>query len=255
MRGAAQFLLRYLVVARWVLYLLTLGLRSRRERGALRQIALQARYHASPIEAVDVSDLAPGGHPLDLRELRGVDGNVTTFELVSLCLLARSISPRTILEIGTFDGRTTLNLAANSPGATVFTLDLPREELPSAEARIAPSDRKYVDKAVSGARFHGTDCESRIQQLYGDSATFDFTPYHGEVDLVFVDGAHSYEYVLSDSRNALRLLRSGSGVIVWHDYGTWDGVTRALDELRRHEPAFARLRRIHGTSLVYLHAP
>ena len=70
-----------------------------------------------------------------------------------------------------------------------------------------------MDKDVSGTRFRGTDCESRITQLYGDSATYDFSRHVGTVDLVFVDGSHSYEYVVSDSRLSLSLLRGGKGVI------------------------------------------
>jgi hypothetical protein len=47
-----------------------------------------------------------------------------------------------------------------------------------------------------------------------------------------VDGAHSYEYVTSDTRNALACVRAG-GVIAWHDFGRSgvNGVTRALREL------------------------
>ncbi len=74
------------------------------------------------------------------------------------------------------------------------------------------------------------------------------------MDFVFIDASHTYEYVLSDSRAALKLLRRGGGtkVILWHDYGEWEGVTRALDELAAGEPTFRGLRRIAGTSLACL---
>jgi predicted O-methyltransferase YrrM len=36
-------------------------------------------------------------------------------------------------------------------------------------------------------------------------------------DLVFVDGDHSFDAVLADSRSAFDLIRPG-GVVVWHDY-------------------------------------
>jgi len=51
---------------------------------------------------------------------------------------------------------------------------------------------------------------------------------------VFVDGAHHYEAVLSDTRQALKMVRPG-GAILWHDfanYGDYNDVTRAvLDEI------------------------
>jgi hypothetical protein len=56
---------------------------------------------------------------------------------------------------------------------------------------------------------------------------------------------------LNDSRVALKLLARG-GVVMWHDYRSWDGVTRALNELRATEPAFRNLRHIHGTTLALL---
>jgi hypothetical protein len=77
----------------------------------------------------------------------------------------------------------------------------------------------------------------------------------GKCGWVFVDAAHSYEYVLNDSKVALRALSSEGGVIFWHDYGPWDGVTRALNELRMSAPAFAQLQHIEGTSLAILRVP
>ena len=47
--------------------------------------------------------------------------------------------------------------------------------------------------------------------------TFDYSPYHGRVDFVFIDGNHSIRYVASDTEQALKMLAPG-GVILWHDY-------------------------------------
>ena len=38
--------------------------------------------------------------------------------------------------------------------------------------------------------------------------------------------------------------------MLWHDYGTWDEVTKAIDDLYEHNPDFAGVRHIRGTSLV-----
>jgi len=57
----------------------------------------------------------------------------------------------------------------------------------------------------------------------GDSASFDWAPYEGTLDFIFIDGAHSQEYVLSDSRQAFRLLKLRRHHPV-HDYdGHFDG--------------------------------
>ncbi len=204
---------------------------------------------------VSVSSIATDSSLLDVREIDAVDGNVSERELIAIARIVRNASPLALFELGTFDGRTTLNLAANSPaGAIVDTLDLPRESVDTSVAPIHAHERRYADKPESGARFRDTDMAAKIRQVFGDSGTFDFKPYHDQIDLVFVDASHTYEYVINDSLQALRMLRSGRGTILWHDYSRWDGVTRALNELRRHHPAFRDLSWIEGTTLAYLNA-
>jgi hypothetical protein len=180
-------------------------------------------------------------------------GNVRISELGILSALAAECEDGThLFEIGTFDGRTTLNLALNSPGrCTVCTLDLPPDL--ATRFSLANGERQMVNKPKPGMRYEKhreTDPAAvrKIHQLLGDSATFDYSPYTGACSLVFVDGSHSYDYVMSDSQAAMKLA-AGGGVVVWHDYGVWEDVTRALDELEQRERY--GLRNISGTSLVY----
>jgi predicted O-methyltransferase YrrM len=152
-------------------------------------------------------------------------------ELAILSLLARGTKPAAIFEIGTFTGASTLALLAGSlQQARVTTLDWnPHRFLPPEQAKIWP-------KYDSGELFAGLPQAAQIQQLYGDSTTFDFSPYERQFDLVFIDGAHDYPHVSRDTQNALTLLRPG-GSIVWHDY-RWGpdapeciGVTDCVHEL------------------------
>jgi hypothetical protein len=181
------------------------------------------------------------------------NGNVRISELGVLAALAADCEDRSsVLEIGTFDGRTTLNLALNAPPhCRIYTLDLP----PGTKTRFAleSGERHMVDKPAPGLRYEKyravhSAAVGRIHQLLGDSAVFDFSPYEGSCSLVFVDGSHSYDYVVSDSRAAMRMAKPG-GSVLWHDYGVWGGVTRALEELDRREGW--GLRKISGTSLVW----
>lgn len=108
----------------------------------------------------------------------------------------------------------------------------------------------FVRKAVSGGRFAGTPEQDQITQLYGNSIEFDFSPYHGKCDLVFVDGSHAFEYVLADTRNA-RLPARENGLIIWHDYGEWPEVALALNYLHQTEKDLWNFFRIEGTTLVF----
>ena len=189
---------------------------------------------------------------LDIREIDAADGNVTERELVTICRLVQTLKPRRLFEIGTFDGRTTVNLAANSPGdARVYTLDLPRDAIGASAAPIHAHEVRYADKSESGSRYRSSDVAVRIEQLYGDSGTFDFGEFYQGIDFIFVDGSHTYDYVINDSLHAIRMLREG-GVIVWHDYSRWDGVTRALNQLKHLKPEFSGLKWIQGTTLAVL---
>lgn len=110
-----------------------------------------------------------------------------------------------------------------------------------------------VDKPKSGARIDKyrtshTAVTEKIHQLYGDSATYDFSTYYDTCSLVFVDGSHTYDYAKSDTAEALKMVKKG-GVIIWHDYGFWKGVTRALEEIEQDQAL--GLKNIKGTSLVY----
>ena len=208
---------------------------------------------APSLPVVSVAEVMPEV-AIRLREPMIADGNVSLLELVILDSLVAARQPRRIFEIGTFDGRTSLNFAANAPHATVHTLDLPASVEPALP--VHADDRSFIRRSQGGARgrrFLGTAEEARITQLYGDSARFDYAPFQGSVEFVFVDGSHSYEYVLADSRSALAMAAPGS-LIAWHDYTEWAGVTRALNELRDSDPRFAGLRHVQHTTLALLEA-
>jgi SAM-dependent methyltransferase len=242
------------------LYLFTIGIFFARNRSFLYRICSHFGYTEKwrlpepVIPEVELSRIVPENSALQVREPIPEYASVLVLELVVINKLIKVHNPGKLFEIGTFDGRTALNMACNSSaGATVYTLDLPKDELDHTKLPLDPRDKKPIDKEVSGSRYLETDCEKKIVQLYGDSATFDFSPFFNAVDFVFIDGSHSYEYVLNDSRQALKLLKNGKGVILWHDYGTfWKGVKKALDELYLGSDEFKGLRQIEGTSLVCL---
>jgi methyltransferase family protein len=244
---------RYCAAAAGAAYAFTVGLRNARHRSLIQQIARHFGHddfpnRALPVVAVDA--VTSWSTDVRLPETEGRDGNVSLLELLVIARLVRERRPASLFEIGTFDGRTTLALATNAPGdAVVHTLDLPAGT--PTELSIVESERQYVEKATSGTRLRGyPEALAKVRQLYGDSATFDFAPYTAQ--FVFVDASHAYEYVLKDSESALRLIGDAPGVILWHDYGAWEGVTRALDELYMRDARFLNLRVIAGTTLAIL---
>jgi predicted O-methyltransferase YrrM len=232
------------------------SLAARTFRNSLRH--LRGKAVASPTRLPQASwPRVLKNRPIKLAETAKSDGNVRLSELAILALAARDTPAGSeITEIGTFDGRTALNLAINAPpGVSIATLDLPADQ-PSALA-IEESERRYVDKPAPGARLR--NCRGpwrahadRVVLLRRDSATFEWPPHYGRAGLVFVDGSHAYDYARKDSETAMRLVKPG-GIVLWHDYGVWPGVTQAIEELE----AARRLGLVHirGSSLVFWRAP
>ncbi len=280
LRKIARFAVRYLCAAFSCLYLFTIGFLFRRNHLLLFRICAHFGFYREPSEEtptvapareiipeVKLSDLIPGDMLVRIREPLGPHGSPSTLELVVINQLIRQNSPANLFELGTFDGRTTLNMACNSPeDAKVYTLDLPKEsqradywepsrDLWSKNPVSESSNENSEDQRVTiGSMYLGSDCEAKIVQLYGDSATFDFSPYLNSMDFVFIDASHEYQTKLSDSKTALKLLRNGEGIILWHDYREYafeEGV-KALNECYSEIKGFEDLRHIEGTTMICL---
>lgn len=198
---------------------------------------LPLEHEIAEISIDQVIEIPSEGYTM--ADLNFTGGNTTTIELAYLANIVKSFKPDTCLEIGTFNGRSTLHIALNTLAESkIYTIDLPNEQREPAYQNI---DLLFNQKKY-------TCLKNKIEVLHGDSKNYDFGFLENSVDFVFVDGNHSMEYAINDSQIALSVLRPG-GVILWHDYIVWDGVTEALDLLSKNEPQL-KLVNLKGTSLV-----
>ncbi|MGQ9520914.1 MAG: class I SAM-dependent methyltransferase [Candidatus Fervidibacter sp.] len=189
------------------------------------------------IDTTQATLLYPLSHP----------GSVSVEELVLLVCLVRHLKPKRLVEIGTAEGRTALNLALHAPpDAEILTLDLP-PDAPSPSPQQSGPDYRQMGISEPGVLFRSHPLAHKIRLVLADSTRFDWLPYKGSVDFIFIDGAHDYESVRKDTENALNILRPG-GIILWHDYGTVHGVTACLNDLylRQRLPVFW----LDGTTLA-----
>jgi len=168
------------------------------------------------IPHVDVLNICPGTQRWTLQSFPSVGASVSPMECAALAALSHLVGANRVFEFGTYKGVSTTQLALNlAEGGMVFTLDLP-EDHPAYSLPIPkPEEQQIAAEGGKGILIPG-DLRDRVTFLTSDSATFDETPYRGSIDLVFVDGAHSYEYVKSDTEKGWNMLRSG-GVLAWHD--------------------------------------
>ena len=211
--------------------------------------AVTASYGRMP--RIPLREVFPGIENVDVALIRPFDELSETStdprEILIISAIARLLRPRNILEIGTSQGNTTLNLAANTPDDTsITTVDLPADwnhqfslTVPTRFAGGVTGGRDV------GRLFKNHPYSRKITQILQDSAQLDWKAMPTPFDLVFLDGCHYFDYVVKDTENALRYSRPG-GIIIWHDYGTIKHVSKAVDRVGRR----ANVKVIQGTTLA-----
>jgi predicted O-methyltransferase YrrM len=110
------------------------------------------------------------------------------------------------LEIGTWYGKTTYELATRFPMRTFYTVDFLEIQLEyecAMTTRASKDDLCKYAKDLPNVEFH-----------YVKSQKFN---YQGKnIGMVFIDGDHGYRGVKTDTELALKNLSRG-GIIAWHD--------------------------------------
>jgi predicted O-methyltransferase YrrM len=199
------------------------------------------------IASLDPGQIPAHGAPVQLLSIDARYGGMPPQDLYALLRIVRWLLPKRIFEIGTFQGVTTAHMALNSD-AEIFTLDLPRD-LATQTNGYSPADLALLQSREEiGKRYRALNSNGRVHQLFGNSRTFDYAPYQGSMDLVLVDACHLFDYVMSDSRNAFKLLRE-TGAVLWHDFGSSMDVNRACKVLAQQHKIY----HLEGTCLA-LHA-
>lgn len=212
-------------------------------------LVLRAAADVAALRTIDLPDLVAELGADSLTVPAGAAGRhawqLGPVERALLGLVVERIGATSVFEIGTFDGTTTLALAELvPPGGVVHTIDLPDDAFDQTQ------DPDTFRGADVGLAFRDVDAatDAKIDQLRGDSLTFDFTPWHGTIDLVLVDGAHDRAHGMADSRTALQLVAPG-GWIFWDDFEPyWHGLVEGIIEVVGSD----RLTKVARSSLAYV---
>lgn len=173
-------------------------------------------------------------------ELQKAFGYLFEEEVKALTDLADSLpSGASVLQIGAGAGTSTLAILESKKPSVLRTIDIALDD--------SPFGSLYAEKVVAekAGVFH------KIIQTHGDSKEIMPSIYGGKfsgvVDMVFIDGDHSYEGCKADIENCIEYALTGGGILAIHDYRKedayedvigkaphpkpWDGVTQAVDEL------------------------
>lgn len=150
----------------------------------------------------------------------------------------RNFQPHRHLEFGTWQGSGVL-CCLEECDATVWTINLPHGE---KDSKNQPAYGYYPEEAASVRRWakeiglpekdhYQTDSVGfigryylekklghRVCQIYCDGREWDISNYpHNFFDTILIDGGHTKDIVISDTRKAFQLIRDG-GIVMWHDF-------------------------------------
>jgi predicted O-methyltransferase YrrM len=121
-----------------------------------------------------------------------------------------------ILEIGTYLGHTTENIASNTK-SFVVTVDICKGMVDS----LAYQNNEILEAEQSGSHIKS---ESVTRMLMKSDEFFENAKASSiKFDGILIDGDHSYEQVKRDSLNAIECSKKGT-IIVWHDVYNRDTV-------------------------------
>ena len=160
--------------------------------------------------------------------VRDIEGWMTPDQARTLWEKAKAVSKGgRIVEIGSFQGRSMIVLAtAADPSVEVIAIDPHAGNDRGPQEFEGFEDHAAVDHDIFNQNLEAAGVADRVNHLrkYSDDALVDVD---GEIDLMYIDGAHRYGPAKSDIAAWSEKVRPG-GVLLIHDSFSSLGVTAAL---------------------------
>jgi len=176
--------------------------------------------------------------------LRRVPGWLTDPEAKFLFRLARETKSGRVVELGAYQGRSTIALATGlrcsghaKAGVKLVTIDTFRgsPEHQRGARYFDPSvynpAKKHVDTRPAFDRNLAEFGVTGMVEVWEGEIEAAASRFHGRVDLLFVDADHRYEAVRRHLEQWIPKVAAG-GIVVLHDVGGWPGPTRAAADLQ-----------------------
>ncbi len=154
----------------------------------------------------------------NMQQAFSIFSHMTVEEKYKLYQLGKG--KKTIVEIGSFVGASACCFGAASANDTeIYCIDTWQNDAMSDGKRDTWAEFIENTKMYSGKIRQIKGYSQDVCSLVAEQAPI--------VDLLFIDGDHSYEGVKSDWENYKVFLREGS-IVVFHDYGWAEGVQKVV---------------------------
>jgi predicted O-methyltransferase YrrM len=176
----------------------------------------------------------------------GSTGAVNPGDRRAIYYLIRGFKPRTVLEVGTDAGVSTVHIAAamtcgppEEKGAALVSVDIQNVN----DSSNGPWKQYHLDRSPA-QRIQDMGCDGLVTFVTQNSLSFLESPPH-PFDFIFLDGSHAASIVYQEVPRALNALKE-NGLILLHDFfprnqplwsanrqiipGPWMAVQRLLAE-------------------------
>ena len=147
------------------------------------------------------------GREFSIGPMTFLDGGSLPTDMMLLAGLAERKTDCSYFEIGTWRGESVAVVSTRANAC--YTLCLSDEEMRSMGMH---------EKSIASHRLFSHELDN-VVQLRGNSKTYDFASIGQKFDLIFIDGDHHYDAILSDTKQVFKHLVHPGSVVVWHDYG------------------------------------
>jgi predicted O-methyltransferase YrrM len=181
---------------------------------------------------------------------------VTEFE--ELLKIYKDLQAARVLEIGSLTGRALRHFMHYAQeGATVISLDLPvRDFCGPGDFRVQEQEHNYKVEWPKWAKENKIKLyliKGTSQNLKSLEQVKTITP---ELDFLFIDGNHMYEYVKKDYEMYSPLVRKG-GIVAFHDIGLNEegGVYKLWNDLKekyKHTEILHSDKKEKGIGVLYI---
>ena len=129
---------------------------------------------------------------------------------------------KNIFEFGTCSGKTTYLMALNSDeNSKITSITLKPNEISSLEKN--EKDNKVSFRNIKRESiynkflFSNTNVEKKIEIIFQNSLEFDEKKFEKKMDLIFIDGGHTYSVIKNDTEKSFNMLRD-KGIITEEEF-------------------------------------
>lgn len=141
------------------------------------------------------------------KELTFIPGGSGILDYIFIKTIAQISGVKEYLEIGTYIGESINNLSdcCEKLYSVTAAVDAPYSSR-SGNRQLGLPD--YTERLTN---------DKKVIHYFVDSKQFDFSKHRDTVDLYFIDGDHSYDGVLCDTKNIFANKKEDA-IVIWHDF-------------------------------------